>query len=41
MYRVYISYQQFYITLNEMWLYENDPNAPSTYSEAGGKLWQQ
>ena len=28
MYRLYISYQEFYITLNDMWLYESDPNAP-------------
>ena len=40
MYRLNISYKQFYITLNEMWLYESDPNAPSTSSEPGGKQWQ-
>ena len=26
--------------LNEIWLYENDPNAPSMCSEPGGKQWQ-
>ena len=40
MYRLNISYKQFYITLNEIWLYESDPNAPSTCSEPGGKQWQ-
>ena len=34
-----ISYKQFYVTLNEIWLYESDPNAPSTCSESGGKQW--
>ena len=28
MYRLNIAYKQFYITLNEIWLYESDPNAP-------------
>ena len=27
--------------LNEIWLYESDPNAPSTCSEPGGKQWQR
>ena len=27
MYRWNISYKQFYVTLNEKWLYESDPNA--------------
>ena len=40
MYRVNISYKQFYITLNEIWLCENESNAPSTCSEPGGKQWQ-
>ena len=40
MYRWNISYKQFYVTLNEKWLYESDPNAPSTCSEPGGKQWQ-
>ena len=40
MYRLNISYNQFYITLNEIWLYESDPHAPSTCSEPGGKQWQ-
>ena len=30
MYRLNISYKQFYITLNEIWLYESDSNAPRT-----------
>ena len=38
MYALNISYKQFYITLNDQWLYESDPNAPSTCSEHGGKL---
>ena len=29
-YRLNISYKQFYITLNDIWLYESDSNAPST-----------
>ena len=40
MYRLNISYKQFYIILNEIWLYENDPNDPGTCSEPGGKQWQ-
>ena len=40
MYRLNISYKQFYITLNEIWLYESAPNAPRTRSEPGGKQWQ-
>ena len=32
---------QFYVTLNEIWLFESDPNAPSTWSERGGKQWQR
>ena len=28
MYRLNISYKQVYITINEIWLYESDPNAP-------------
>ena len=40
MYRLNISYKQFYITLNKIWLYESDPNAPSTSREPGGKQWQ-
>ena len=40
MYRLNISYKQFYITLSELWLYESDPNAPSTCSEPVGKQWQ-
>ena len=40
MYRLNISYKQFYITLNEIWLYESDLNAPSTCSEPSGKQWQ-
>ena len=27
--------------LNEIWLYESDPNAPSTCSEPGGQQWQR
>ena len=27
--------------LNEIWLFESDPNAPSTWSEPGGKQWQR
>ena len=38
--RLNISYKQFYVTLSEMWLYESNPNAPSTCSEPGGKQWQ-
>ena len=40
MHRLNISYKQFYVTLNEIWLFESDPNAPSTWSEPGGKQWQ-
>ena len=40
MYRLNISYKQFYITLNDIWLYESDPNVPSTCSEPGGKQWE-
>ena len=40
MHRLNISYKQFYMTLSETWLYESDPNAPSTCSEPGGKQWQ-
>ena len=32
---------QIHVTLNEIWLYESDPNAPSTWSEPGGKQWQR
>ena len=39
MYRLNISYKQFYITLNEIWLYESYPNAPSTCSELGVICW--
>ena len=31
----------FNVTLNEIWLFESDPNAPSTWSERGGKQWQR
>ena len=41
MYRLNISNKQFYVTLNEIWLFESDPNAPSTWSEPGGKQWQR
>ena len=41
MHRLNISYKQFYVTLNEIWLFESDPNAPSTWSEPGGKQWQR
>ena len=41
MYRLNIPYKQFYVTLNEIWLNESDPNAPSTWSEPGGKQWQR
>ena len=41
MHRLDISYKQFYVTLNEIWLFESDPNAPSTWSERGGKQWQR
>ena len=41
MHRLNISYKQFYVTLNEIWLIESDPNAPSTWSERGGKQWQR
>ena len=41
MHRLNISYKQFYVTLNEIWLFESDPNAPSTWSERGGKQWQR
>ena len=41
MHRLNISYKQFYVTLNEIWLFECDPNAPSTWSEPGGKQWQR
>ena len=40
MYRLNISYERFYIILNEISLYEIDPNAPSACSEPGGKPWQ-
>ena len=40
MYMLNISYKQFYITLNEIWLYESDPNAPSTCSEPSDEKWQ-
>ena len=40
MYRLNISYKQFHMTLSEIWLYEGDPNAPSTSSETGGKQRQ-
>ena len=40
MYRLNISYKHFYFTSNEIWLYESDPNAPSTCCEPGGKQWQ-
>ena len=40
MYRLNISYKQFHVTLNEIWLYESDPNASSTCSEHVGKQWQ-
>ena len=40
MYTLNISYKQFYITLNDIWLYESDPNAPSICSKPGGKQWQ-
>ena len=36
MYRLNISYKQFYVTLNEIGLYKSNPNTPSTYSEPGG-----
>ena len=36
-YRLNISYKQFYITLNVIWVYESDPNAASKYSEPGDK----
>ena len=29
--------QTIHITLNDIWLYESDPNAPSTCSKPGGK----
>ena len=41
MHRLNITYKQFYVTLNEIWLFESDPNAPSTWSEPGGKQWQR
>ena len=41
MHRLNISYKQFYVTLNEIWLFASDPNAPSTWSEPGGKQWQR
>ena len=41
MHRLNISYKQFYVPLNEIWLFESDPNAPSTWSEPGGKQWQR
>ena len=41
MHRLNIAYKQFYVTLNEIWLFESDPNAPSTWSEPGGKQWQR
>ena len=41
MHRLNISYKQFYVILNEIWLFESDPNAPSTWSERGGKQWQR
>ena len=41
MHRLNISYKQFYVTLNEIWLFESDPNGPSTWSERGGKQWQR
>ena len=41
MHRLNISYKQFYVTLNEIWLFESDPNAPSTWSKPGGKQWQR
>ena len=41
MHRLNISYKQFYVTLNEIWLFESDPNAPSTWSEPAGKQWQR
>ena len=31
--------KQSNITLNEIWLYESDPNSHSTHSEPGGKQW--
>ena len=40
MYRIDVSYEHFYTTLNEIWLYESDPNALSTCSEPGGKQWR-
>ena len=40
MYRLDITNEQFYTTLNEIWLHESHPNAPSTCSEPGGKQWQ-
>ena len=40
MYRLNVSYKQFYITLNGIWLFESDPNAPSACSGPGGKQWQ-
>ena len=40
MYRLNIAYKQFYITSNDIWFYESDPNAPSTCSEPGGKQRQ-
>ena len=40
MYWLNISYKQFDITLNEIWLYESDPNAQGTYNEPDGKQWQ-
>ena len=40
MYWLNIPYKQLCITLNEIWLYESDPNAPSTCSKPGGKKWQ-
>ena len=38
--RLNLPYKQFYINLNEIWLYESDPNASSTCSEPGGQQWQ-
>ena len=32
--------ETIFITLNEIWLYESDPNAPITCSEPGGKQRQ-
>ena len=39
MYKLNISYKQFYIILNEIWLYESDPNAAHLAANSGNTTY--